>query len=99
MASASPSSSVPVMGWRGLLLAVVVTVAAAATAAPGESTEAHTPAASDRPAIADGAGDSGDDEGTEAPAESAPEAGPSPEVFVPSEDISEDFAVPFPVDI
>jgi hypothetical protein len=31
--------------------------------------------------------------------ESAPAGATSPDIFVPSEEISEDFAVPFPVDI
>jgi hypothetical protein len=31
--------------------------------------------------------------------ESAPAASTSPDIFVPSEEISEDFAVPFPVEI
>lgn len=33
------------------------------------------------------------------PAQPPPEAKPSPEVFVPTEDISEDLSVRFPVDI
>jgi len=81
---------------QGWLLALLVVLAPAVPGAPAGS-DADAPARSgtdDATAAEPAASEAPDGEpGAER------DAGPSPEVFVPSEDISEDFAVPFPVDI
>ena len=83
---------------RGLLPAVALVLALAANAAeeaPAAPTaadaEPEKPAASEPEPVAEEAVET--ETGPEKP---EPEAA---EVFVPTEDISEDFAVPFPVDI
>ena len=80
-------------GARALLAALLLLWAAhPPVASAAESAQAEPPAAARDPAGA----------GASTPAEPGPaqaEAADSPEVFVPTEDISEDFAVSFPVDI
>jgi hypothetical protein len=75
-----------VLLWLGLLAGQAVVHAAEATADErNQQPEVATPAATESPA-------------GETPAGEAP-AGEAPDVFVPTEEISEDFAVSFPVDI
>lgn len=84
---------------RGWLLALLVALAPAAPGAPGKS-GADTPARSGTAGIEDAAApEPAASEAQDGDPRAERDGGPSPEVFVPSEDISEDFAVPFPVDI
>ena len=66
-------------------------------AAPAGTAEAEGPDAERPPAASQTEGAAGD-EATE-DGQDADEADESPDVFVPSESISEDISVPFPVDI
>lgn len=93
--------------WRALAVGVLIAAAPVALTAPAEDApeqpaDERTEARPEGAGAADGADQAADaPAGGEAPAgkPGAARKGEDPGVFVPSEEISEDFAVAFPVDI
>lgn len=81
-----------------MLLATVLALALCSTAGPARAEAAATDDAS--PTAEQSTADKGsDDEQKKAGSKAGSEAGSKDEEFIPTEEISEDFAVSFPVDI
>ena len=77
----------------------VVAIMLFLTAAGAQETATPGPAAPKAEAAHVDAGKAADEEPVRAPPPDAKATGPSPDTFTPSEEISEDLSVSFPVDI
>ena len=90
----------PIPGPRAWLLAVVLSVHPAALSMAAEADDAAAAEAAKPPSQDPAAGGEPPDAAEPSPrGEGQPKPGDDPSVFIPSEEISEDFAVSFPVDI
>ncbi|MEQ8861335.1 MAG: hypothetical protein RIC56_22035 [Pseudomonadales bacterium] len=94
---ARPSSGKPGRRIGAALLGLWLVVTPGARAA--EAAPEAAPDAASSPVTSTEPRTRGDDVSPAQPESGAAAKGDSPDVFVPSEDISEDFAVSFPVDI
>ena len=84
------------LGPAGTCMAAGAEPESAGDSGAGESSGTEAQAdASDKP----GNGGAGDARAPDEPADATPGKDGGPEVFIPTEEISEDFAVSFPVDI